>query len=80
MNFWEDFFSLDKVYIPGAIAFLTGFIMLIVCTILNYNPTNFEMAAIMAISFFVGNVFKANHLQEKRQTQEINKQRKSKSK
>lgn len=73
MNFWEDFFSTDKIIYPTIGALLGGFLILIITLIFKFNVTDIYVGICMACGFIIGNIFKANKLEEIRNLKTKNK-------
>lgn len=61
-NFWNEFFSTDKIFIPAIITVIFGIIVLMLCSLMNKELNNHGLIIILSIGFFVGNVIKANIL------------------
>jgi hypothetical protein len=61
-NFWNEFFSTDKIFIPAIITVIFGLIVLMLCAAMNKQLNNNGLIVILCIGFFVGNVIKANIL------------------
>lgn len=79
MNFWEDFFSTDKIIYPAIGALLAGFLILIITLIFKFTVTDMYIGICMACGFIIGNTIKANKLEEIRKLK-IKKENKNKAK
>lgn len=73
-NFWNDFFSTDKLLIPGAMTMLFGIILLVILSILNKEVTNIDVIIFLCLGFITGNVIKVKKMEKERLTSnEVNK-------
>jgi len=62
MNFWEAFFSTDKIIYAIISSILFGIFTLIIVNIFDLQIEEIEIQIIMGIGFVLGNIIKTNKL------------------
>lgn len=80
MNYWEDFFSLDKIIYPSATSILMGIVYFIFSYLMNLSFSEPSFYLFIGIGFLIGNVIKIKILEQERSKEHkiLDKKRKRK--
>lgn len=76
MNYWEDFFSLDKIKYPFISSLLMGILYFVISYILSIKFSEEFFYSFVSLGFILGNFYKVKILIKERNLKKTNKVRK----
>lgn len=79
MNYWEDFFSLEKIWYPALGSIFTGFLFLTLTALMTIPFNEIGFYVFVGIGFIVGNILKINKLNQLRLLKKAQKKKRSKN-
>lgn len=73
MNFWEDFFSLNKIFIPIIFSILLGFLAMVVFFFIRKPLSELALWVFLGMGFIIGNILKVYLLEKENNNVNLDK-------